>query len=121
FFTGMVPQLEMVKYIDNAYASIVLYSQEVGMNFKLCAPNRLYQAISRGIPVIVGNNPPMKSILEKTKSGVVLSDDGQNMINIINGIKYLQKNYSKYKENSLKTRKLFLWNTQKDKILCILS
>jgi len=45
YFTGLVPQTELVNYIDHALASVVLYAQS-SENTRLCAPNRLYQALS---------------------------------------------------------------------------
>ena len=45
-FTGAVPQMELTPFIDHAVASIVLYEMN-SQNTRLCAPNRMYQALSR--------------------------------------------------------------------------
>ena len=47
YFTGVIPQKDIIPYIDHAIASVILYSQEE-RNGKYCAPNRLYQALARG-------------------------------------------------------------------------
>lgn len=74
---GWVPQMEIPRYIDHAVASVVLYAAGK-TNQRLCAPNRLYQAVSRGTPVVVGANPPMASFVQGCGCGVVLQDDGRN-------------------------------------------
>ncbi|MEM4724180.1 MAG: glycosyltransferase, partial [Candidatus Hadarchaeum sp.] len=78
-FTGFVPQLDITPYIDHAIASVVFYAMK-SENSRLCAPNRLYQALSRGVPVIVGPNPPMRQLVEKTKCGIVVEHDDPRSI-----------------------------------------
>ena len=112
FFTGMVPQLELVNYIDNALASIVLYNADQ-MNSYLCAPNRLYHALSRGVPAIVGSNPPMKSLVEKLKCGVVLQYDGRDVVDIRNGIYSVLESYADYREKAVEQKWAVTWESQK--------
>lgn len=70
-FTGYVAQLEIAPYIDHAAASIIFYAT-TNNNSLMCAPNRLYQAIARGTPVVVGPNPPMRRLVEELGCGVVV-------------------------------------------------
>lgn len=77
-FNKYVSQDDVIKYVDNAMFSVVLYQSSKPNNF-YCEPNRLYQLISRNIPVIVGNNPTMKNIVNKHDSGIVLKDDGSDV------------------------------------------
>jgi len=117
FFTGMVPQFELVNYIDNALASIVLYNAEKP-NSRLCAPNRLYQALSRGVPVIVGSNPPMKNLVKRFGCGVVLKSDGRDVTDIRKGIHAILAD-GKYKENAVKQAKSITWESQNETIAAI--
>lgn len=73
---GMVPQMQLARFVDNAVASLIFYREEL-LNQQLCEANRLYQAVSRGCPVVVGRNPPMRRIVEQTGAGLVLEDDGR--------------------------------------------
>lgn len=111
FLTGYVKQLELSKYIDNAWASVILYGHS-DFNNIYCEPNRLYQALNRGIPVIVGNNPPMKRIVENTGAGVVLENDGRSVDEIINGILKLESEYTYIKSCAHKSRDKFIWEIQ---------
>lgn len=85
WFTGWLPQFEIIGYIDNAVCSVVLYAADYP-NRELCAPNRLYQALARGTPVLVGNNPPMAEILARSSVGVVIRGDGRDWRDILAGI-----------------------------------
>ena len=74
-----------MNYIDNAVASIVPYNA-AKQNNHLCTDDSLYQALLRGVPVIVGSNPPMKSLLERLGCGIVLQYDGRDVVDIRQGI-----------------------------------
>jgi glycosyltransferase involved in cell wall biosynthesis len=120
YLTGYVKQLELPKYIDNSWASIIFYAHTDFNNF-YCEPNRLYQALNRGIPVIVGNNPPMSKIVENTGSGVVLNTDGSNVDVIIEGINQLEVEYTNRKDCASKNRLNFIWENQEKIFKDILS
>lgn len=72
-----VPQDQIIRYVDNALFSIVLYPY-ISPNNEYCEPNRLYQLITRKISVICGANPPMKEVMEAYHAGIVLGDDGSD-------------------------------------------
>ena len=107
----MVPQFELVNYIDNALASIVLYNAGT-QNSRLCAPNRLYQALSRGVLVIAGSNPPMKTLVERLGCGVVLQGDGRDEKDVRQGIRSLMANHEKYKKNAETQKQAVTWESQ---------
>ena len=109
YFTGMIPQIDIIPFIDKAKASIIFYSFKGGLNFKYCAPNRLYQAISRGTPVIVGANPTMKEIIDNFECGVCTNDEGNQTESIIKSVIEIEKNYNKFKRNSLECSTKFNW------------
>lgn len=119
-FTGLIPQMKLIDYIDNAIASIVMYSSNT-MNSRLCSPNRLYQAISRGIPVIVGNNPPMDNLVSSTKSGVIMKTDGREVIEIENAIENILKTQDEYIKNAQQNKAVVNWESQIPKITKIFS
>lgn len=77
YFTGMIPQMQLVDYIDEALASCVFYAG-TRANQWLCAPNRMFQALARGTAVVVGSNPPMRRVVEAWGCGVVVPGDGSD-------------------------------------------
>lgn len=111
YFTGFVPQKKLVNFIDHAIVSIILYQKDID-NCWLCAPNRLYQALIRGIPVIVGINPPMANLVNKYNCGVVLAGDGSNVVDIKNGIIKIIENQAKFSENTKHCVNNISWESQ---------
>lgn len=111
YFTGMVPQMKVVDYLDNAGGSIVLYRRET-QNSWLCAPNRLYQAISRGVPVVVGCNPPLKDLVGRLGAGVVLKSDGEDVADLGMGIQKLMEGRAEFAAKAEENRNTHLWGGQ---------
>jgi glycosyltransferase involved in cell wall biosynthesis len=120
WFTGLVPQLDILPYIDHAYASIVLY-EATSHNTRLCEPNRLYQAIARETPVITGSNPPMAEIVVPRKCGVVLVSDGCDVPDIVTATEQILRDYDIYKQHAARHRFEFIWETQQQVFLKILA
>ena len=111
YLAGYIKQLELNQYIDHAWSSIILYGH-TGENNIYCEPNRFYQALNRGVPVIAGNNPPMKRIINETKAGVVLKTDGSLVDDIIKGITELEENYTLFKQKAESVKEKYIWEAQ---------
>jgi len=108
---GMVPQMELARYADHACASLILYRAD-SPNQVYCEPNRLYQALCRGIPVIVGNNPPMADVVKATGAGLVLDDDGEDVFGIVTAVRTLLAS-SQYAQAAHRSRGRFDWQAQR--------
>lgn len=117
-YNEFVKQEEIIRYIDNSYFSVVLYNALTPNNI-YCEPNRLYQLISRNVPIIVGNNPVMKDIVSVYNLGYVLEDDGRNKKELIELIDKLIKNREDLILNSKKQQfeDILSWENQLNKIL----
>lgn len=121
YFTGLIPQNSIIPYIDSCMASIIFYSYQGGINFKYCAPNRIYQAISRGKPIITGDNPTMKEIVTKYNNGVFTGDEGDSPTTIISCIKKIEDDYSFYKKNAIEIIDEFSWSKNEGEIISIVN
>lgn len=87
-YEKFVTQGEIIQYVDNAFFSVVFYKQN-SLNNTFCEPNRLYQLLTRRIPVIVGNNPSLKSFVEQYNAGFVLPDDGSHEETLLEAIEQM--------------------------------
>lgn len=110
-FIGKVAQLRIPHYVKQCYMSLIFY-KNVRPNNYYCEANRFYQAIIMGLPVVVGNNPSMKELVEEYGFGVSIDDDGRDVAKITEGIKKVVCNYHTYKDNILRNRDNLLWNKQ---------
>ena len=82
FFTGRIKQLKTPQYIRKCIMSLVFYTNG-NMNNWYCEPNRLFQNICNGNPVVVGNNPPMKELIDNYHIGVCADTDGISNSSVI--------------------------------------
>ena len=77
-FTGSLQESQLKSLIDNCKFSIILYDSSIINNY-YCDANRLYQCISRDIPVIVGINPGLSDYVHTYNLGLITKDDGSNI------------------------------------------
>lgn len=120
YFLGMVDQLEIPFFLRRAKFTVVLYELS-NPNYRYCEPNRMYQAIMLGVPIIVGCNEPMADLVNKYKFGVVLSDAGENLQTLKNNVNLLLENIEEYKANMAFNMDKINWQAQETEILRIIS
>jgi glycosyltransferase involved in cell wall biosynthesis len=112
-FTGFLPQMDVLPFIDHALASVVFYAQHI-TNSRLCAPNRLYQAICRGTPVVVSSNPPMRMAAEQHGFGIVVNPSSPS--EIADALTRMAENLDAYRRGALAASGAFVWENQLDSI-----
>ena len=110
FFTGQIKQLKTPQYMKKCAFSLVFYKNSSANNW-YCEPNRMFQNVINGNPVIVGNNPPMKDFVMNGGFGVVVDTDGSDVEKIKVGIRLLLENYDTYKSN-VTANDCGMWNSQ---------
>ena len=96
YFTGRINQLKTPQYIRKCCIALVFYKNTSPNNW-YCEPNRLFQNVINGNPVVVGNNPPMKEFVEANHCGVSVDTDGKDVDKIIESIKIVLNNPFGYK------------------------
>lgn len=111
FFAGMQKQLKTPQYIRKCVMSLVFY-KNTSMNNWYCEPNRLFQNINNGNPVVVGLNPPMKEIVDKYHVGVCADTDGSDKEKIVLAIKTTLENIDNIKKNIEAAQGLWMWGSQ---------
>jgi len=119
YFAGMVPQYDLAAFVDHAIASVILYDSSLA-NLRLCAPNRLYQALARGTPVLVGSNPPMARIVNENGSGVVITGDGEDVQELRSAIREVASSFRALAMQADWVRDRYTWEQQDETVLDIL-
>lgn len=114
--TGMIPSNEIISLLDRCVAALVFYNWD-SPNSDFCDPNRLYQAIARGAPVVVGGNKGMKPIVESLCCGVVTDGDGRSVEDIGVALQRLLLEHDMYRQNSIKARNAFAWESNERVLL----
>lgn len=114
--TGMIISEEIISLLDRCTAALVFYNWDRPNN-DFCDPNRLYQAIARGAPVVVGANKGLKPIVERLGCGVATEGDGRSVQKIGMALQDLLHKYDSYRANAMKSRSEFSWATNEEKLL----
>lgn len=117
FFLGTVPSEEMLNYSVGADIGVIPYLP-IDDNHMYCSPNKLFEYVLAGVPVITADLPFFKMIQEKY--GVIEIADMTSPQKFGNVVSELINNPSKLKE--LKSRcydagKVLNWENEGNKLL----
>ena len=109
FFTGALP-FEMMGTVLKQCGIAYMYYPVSDLNNKYCAPNKLYEYASIGLPTVCNENPTIKELYENWGIGVCDS-------NIIKAIDVCSEKVEEYKQNCYKFNEVFTWDKEKKKLL----
>ncbi|MCU0462595.1 MAG: glycosyltransferase [Bacteroidales bacterium] len=70
-FISKLPWEEMMRYTISADAGITL-DKDTNQNYHFSLPNKLFDYISAGIPVIAGNLPEIRKIIDEHDCGLIV-------------------------------------------------
>ena len=92
-FTGKVSQKELYEKSHLSKIGIVTYTMQ-GLNNYYCAPNKVFEYATLGIPMIGTPQPFLKSMFKKYKVGEIVKwDDKEGYMKAVNKI---MENYDQY-------------------------
>ncbi len=105
---------ELIKYTSSADCGVLPYEDNC-LNHRYCAPNKFFEYLMAGIPVLATNLEEMKYIVESEGIGVIAEQ------NTAEGIREAAKslinlNLNLIKMNIMRVRKKFCWE-EEEKIL----
>jgi glycosyltransferase involved in cell wall biosynthesis len=69
-FTGRLP-LDKLTQLTRQAALGLSIEEDMGLNYRFALPNKLFDYIQAGIPVVISNLPEMRKIVEKYNIGLV--------------------------------------------------
>lgn len=110
-FAGNFKVLKIPQYMALCRLSLIFYKKTSPNNW-YCEANRLYQALDTGLPVVVGANPSMKSVVEDLGVGVSVDTDGRDISLIEKGIATVLENRDKYVDNIKHLSNEITWDSQ---------
>ena len=115
-FTGKVAMEELPSLTMQANIGVIL-TQNTCQNHYYSLPNKLFEYLQAGLPVIGSNLPEIAHIIEENKVGVIVNP--QNPQDIATGIKQLLDNkvYSKAKQNTVRAAEIYNWENESGKLI----
>lgn len=118
-FIGKVPFEKLLDYTQSADLGISL-EDDSNLNYHYSLPNKLFDYIQAGIPVIVFNLPDMKKIVTNYNVGEVLySRNPEDLANLINRMLTDENKQNEWKLNLSKAAKELCWENQQEDLMNI--
>jgi glycosyltransferase involved in cell wall biosynthesis len=109
-----VPPDVLLDYTSSADYGILFY-EDTCLNHRYCSPNKMFEYLMAGLPVLSSNLSEMRRLVEDEAIGVVASE------NTVDGfrravINSLMNDYNSIEKNVLEARKKYCWEEQ-EKVL----
>ena len=118
FFFPAVDQSILLEYSASADVGIIPYPH-VDLNSYYCTPNKLFEFIQAGLPMIANDSPELNRFIKDNQIGYSYK------INDEKDIAYMIEEFFKqdidYKQNILNIRDIFSWKTEERKFIEIMS
>jgi len=115
-FLGMMPWDELMRYTKSADAGFSL-DKDTNLNYIFSLPNKLFDYISAGIPVIAGDLQEVAGIISKYDCGLIIPEITPEAIS--EAISHLKKNpdlLNKLKRNAVKASVDLSWEKESEKV-----
>jgi glycosyltransferase involved in cell wall biosynthesis len=119
YFFDAVPFDEVTRYAMSADVGLVLH-KNVCLNYYYVSPNKLFECMAAGLPVVGSNFPDLKMFIEGYNLGVTCDPD--NPKEIADAIDYIlsdEDRYNEMRKNALEAAKIFNWENESKKLLAL--
>ena len=115
-FIGAVNNNELLGYTASADLGMALI-ENISLSYYYALPNKLFEYIMAGVPILCSNLPQMKMMVEKHKVGQVVDlDDKDNLVRTINNMMKSENLLEKYRDNSKLAAKELNWEIEFKKL-----
>ena len=93
--------------------------EDLGLNYRYCLPNKIFDYIHAGIPVLVSNLPLLKEMLAENKIGACLSDRDPKALAA--QMKNMILNKATFSKGIEKAKTRYDWNIEKKKLVTFIN
>lgn len=116
-FAPPVAPEEVVGYISSAQVGVMPFLN-ISLNHYYATPNKLWECMSAGLPVVSSSFPALKAIVEGYSLGRTCNpEDPEDIAAAINWVLADKKRYERMRKNALKAAKKFNWENESAKLL----
>jgi glycosyltransferase involved in cell wall biosynthesis len=117
YFTEPVAPDRVVYYSVSASVGVVIYLR-TSLNNYYATPNKLYEYISAGLPVVSSDFPALKEVVEGYRLGRTFDpEEPESIAEAINRVLADERQYDTMKKNALEAARIFNWETESRKLL----
>ena len=120
-FFGKIPFEQLYEYTQQATVGITL-EENTGLNYYYALPNKLFDYIHAGIPVLGSDLPEISSIIKKYDIGLVANNHNTEQIGkLLNTMIDDEELRKKWKENLQLAAKELCWENEEKTLLTLFS
>lgn len=89
------------------------------LNYRFAMPNKLFEYIAAGLPILVGQAPDIAQVIEEFQLGIVCNEKDPKAI--AEGILQLlePENHRRFRRNVIKARQTLCWETEEEKLISL--
>jgi len=113
-FYGPVPSEKVTAWTASADLGIAPI-ENACLSYYYCAPNKIFEYIQGGLPVVASNFPDLKNIVEKNDIG--LTCDISDPKKIAKAVDRVFNNYTAYLDNVKKLKNTYCWENEEIKLI----
>jgi len=115
-FAGKISQDEILNYTSGAFAGLSIIDN-ISMNNYYALPNKLFEYVMSGLPVIVNDLPQMKKVVEEFEIGEVITNVTEDeLISVLKNWIENKNIYETKKANCKKASLMLNWENEFNKI-----
>lgn len=115
FHLDAVPQSELLSYTQSADYGLLFYEDNC-LNHRFCSPNKIFEYINSGLPVIISNLFEMRRLVQTNDIGMVVEDNTiESLLECVESSRLLD--YGSLVHNVNLAARLYNWETQEFKLL----
>ncbi len=115
-FIGPFPWDELIRYTKAADAGLII-TRDTNLNYHYSLPNKLFDYIAAGIPIITSNLPLITDIITQYNCGIILPEiTAEEIAEAINVLRNNRIMYSTLKENTLRASEELNWGKESEKV-----
>jgi len=120
-FWGFVAMEHLAEITRQARIGLSL-EEDRGANYRYASPNKVYDYIQSGLPVLVSDLPEMRALVEQYQVGAILPFVQRNPMTLANLLLEMlqdQQAFDEWRQNCQIAAKELNWETEKEKLLAI--
>jgi glycosyltransferase involved in cell wall biosynthesis len=115
-FIPKVPWKVLLKYTKSADVGLSL-DKNTNLNYRFSLPNKLFDYISAGIPIIASDLPEVKKIVFRNRCGIIISEvTPENISNALSELKDNPVKLAELRKNAVETSKKINWEIESEKV-----